>query len=150
MLVAADPIFPSKNNFVKDLRRRHPEITTVVLNINGRDTSMVLGERNITLYGSGYIEDVLCGLRFRISPSSFYQVNPEQTAVLYGKAMEYASLTGKEKVIDAYCGIGTIGMCAAAKAGEVIGVELNREAQQDRQHSLPVRRCGAVYDARGG
>ena len=131
VLVAADPIFPSKNNFVKELRRRHPEITTVVLNINGRDTSMVLGERNITLYGSGYIEDVLCGLRFRISPSSFYQVNPEQTAVLYGKAMEFAALTGKEKVIDAYCGIGTIGMCAAAKAGEVIGVELNRDAVRD-------------------
>ena len=131
VLVVTDPVFPSKNNFTKELRRRHPEITTVVLNINNRDTSMVLGERNIVLYGKGYIEDVLCGLRFRISPSSFYQINPEQTEVLYGKAMEFAGLTGKERVIDAYCGIGTIGMCAAPKAGEVIGVELNRDAVRD-------------------
>ena len=80
---------------------------------------------------SGYIEDVLCGLRFRISPSSFYQVNPAQTEVLYQKALEFAGLTGKERVIDAYCGIGTIGMCAAAKAREVIGVELNRDAVRD-------------------
>ncbi|MBR4812527.1 MAG: 23S rRNA (uracil(1939)-C(5))-methyltransferase RlmD [Lachnospiraceae bacterium] len=131
VLVATDPVFPSKNNFVKELRRRHPEVATVVLNINARDTSMVLGERNIVLYGSGYIEDVLCGLRFRISPSSFYQVNPAQTEVLYQKALEFAGLTGKERVIDAYCGIGTIGMCAAAKAREVIGVELNRDAVRD-------------------
>ena len=131
VLVVTDPIFPSKNNFTKELRRRHPEVSTVVLNINDRDTSMVLGERNIVLYGRGYIEDVLCGLRFRISPSSFYQIHPEQTEVLYQKAIAYAGLTGKERVIDAYCGIGTIGMCAAAKAGEVIGVELNRDAVRD-------------------
>ncbi|MBO4668372.1 MAG: 23S rRNA (uracil(1939)-C(5))-methyltransferase RlmD [Lachnospiraceae bacterium] len=131
VLVAMDPIFPSKNNFTKELRRRHPEITTVVLNINDRDTSMVLGERNIVLYGRGYIEDVLCGLRFRISPSSFYQINPEQTEVLYKKAIKFAGLTGRERVIDAYCGIGTIGMCAASKAREVIGVELNRDAVRD-------------------
>jgi|GEM_PF-231317 23S rRNA (uracil-5-)-methyltransferase RumA len=131
VLVATDPIFPSKNNFVRELCRRHPEVRTVVLNINARDTSMVLGDRNIVLYGSGYVEDVLCGLRFRISPSSFYQVNPEQTEVLYGKAMEFAELTGRERVIDAYCGIGTIGMCAAPKAGEVIGVELNKDAVRD-------------------
>lgn len=131
VLVAADPIFPSKNNFVKELRRRHPEITTVVLNINDRDTSMVLGERNIVLYGRGYIEDVLCGLKFRISPNSFYQVNPEQTEILYRKAIRFADLTGKERVIDAYCGIGTIGMCASARAREVIGVELNRDAVRD-------------------
>ncbi len=131
VLVVTDPIFPSKNNFTKELCRRHPEITTVVLNINDRDTSMVIGDRNIVLYGKGYIEDVLCGIRFRISPSSFYQINSEQTEVLYGKALEYAALTGKERVIDAYCGIGTIGMCAAAKASEVIGVELNRDAVRD-------------------
>lgn len=131
VLVLADPIMPSKNNFVKELCRRHPEITTVVLNINDKHTSMVLGERNITLYGKGYIEDILCGLHFRISPSSFYQINPEQTERLYQKAMEFAALTGKENVIDAYCGIGTIGMCAAEKAGEVLGVELNKEAVRD-------------------
>lgn len=99
--------------------------------MNDRRTSVVLGERNITIYGKGFIEDELCGLRFRISPSSFYQVNPVQTEILYGKAIEFARLTGKEKVIDAYCGIGTIGMAAAGKAGSVIGVEVNRDAVRD-------------------
>lgn len=131
VLVCASPIFPSKNNFVKELRRQHPEITTVVLNINDKDTSMVLGERNITLYGPGFIKDTLCGMTFKISPSSFYQINPVQTEKLYGKAIEYAGLTGKETVIDAYCGIGTIGLAASAKAGKVIGVELNNDAVKD-------------------
>ncbi|MBQ6104587.1 MAG: 23S rRNA (uracil(1939)-C(5))-methyltransferase RlmD [Lachnospiraceae bacterium] len=131
VLVLSDPILPSKNNFVKELCRIHPEITTVVLNINDKHTSMVLGERNIVLYGKGYIEDILCGLRFRISPSSFYQVNPRQTEVLYSTAMEFAALTGKEKVIDAYCGIGTIGLCAAGKAAQVTGIELNPDAVKD-------------------
>ena len=130
-LVLASPILPSKNNFVKALRKLRPEITTVVLNVNDKRTSMVLGERNITLYGKGYIEDVLCGKTFRISPNSFYQVNPVQTEVLYRKAIELAGLTGKERVLDAYCGIGTIGMTAADQAGEVIGVELNRESVRD-------------------
>jgi 23S rRNA (uracil1939-C5)-methyltransferase len=92
---------------------------------------MVLGERNIILYGKGYIEDELCGRRYRISPNSFYQVNSVQTETLYGKAMEYARLTGNETVIDAYCGIGTIGMTAAAHAGQVIGVEQNASAVKD-------------------
>lgn len=131
VLVLASPILPSKNNFVKALRDKHPEVTTVVVNVNDRRTSVVLGERNITIYGKGFIEDELCGLRFRISPSSFYQINPVQTEILYGKAIEFAGLTGKEKVIDAYCGIGTIGMAAAGKAGSVIGVEVNRDAVRD-------------------
>ena len=133
VLVVTDPVFPSKNNFTRELVRRHPEISTVVLNINDRDTSMVLGERNIVLYGRGYIEDVLCGLRFRISPSAFFQVNSEQTQMLYDTALSFAGLTGTERVIDAYCGTGTIGMCAAGKAKEVIGVELNRDAVRDAQ-----------------
>ncbi len=131
VLVCTSPVFPSKNNFVKALRKEHPEISSVVLNVNDKYTSMVLGERNITLYGKGYIEDVLCGKTFRISPSSFYQVNPVQTEVLYRKAVELAGLTGKERIMDAYCGIGTIGQIAADHAKEVIGVELNREAVFD-------------------
>lgn len=131
VLVLASPILPAKNNFVKALRAAHPEITSVVLNVNDRHTSMVLGERNILLYGKGYIEDELCGNRYRISPNSFYQVNAVQTKVLYEKAIEYANLTGKETVIDAYCGIGTIGMTAAAHAKQVIGVELNPHAVKD-------------------
>ena len=131
VLVTVSPIFPSKNNFVKALRKEHPEITTVVLNVNDRQTSMVLGERNIVLYGPGFIKDRLMGLTFRISPSSFYQVNPVQTEVLYGKAMEFAAMTGKERVIDAYCGTGTIGIIASGNARDVIGVELNRDAIRD-------------------
>lgn len=131
VLVTASPVFPSKNNFVKALRKEHPQITTVIQNINDKNTNMVLGERNVIFYGKGYIEDELCGCRFRISPNSFYQVNTIQTEKLYQKAIELACLTGKERVIDAYCGIGTIGLIAAPHAGEVIGVELNRDAVRD-------------------
>ena len=131
VLVVTSPIFPSKNNFVKALRKEHPQITSVVLNINDKDTTMVLGERNITLYGPGFIKDKLGGCTFRISPNSFYQVNPVQTENLYSLALEYAGLTGKETVLDAYCGIGTIGLCAAKKAAKVIGVELNGDAVKD-------------------
>ncbi len=135
VLVLASPIMPSKNNFVKALRKEHPEITTVVVNVNDRSTSMVLGKKEQAIYGKGYIEDVLCGKRFRISPQSFYQVNPVQTEVLYNKAMEYAGLTGKERVVDAYCGTGTIGMIASDKAKEVIGVELNVDAVKDARNN---------------
>lgn len=131
VLVLGSPVMPSKNNFVKALRKLHPEITTVVINVNDKRTSMVLGEKEHTIYGKGFIEDTLCGCTFRISPKSFYQVNPVQTEVLYEKAIEYAQLTGKERIVDAYCGIGTIGLIAAAKAKEVIGVELNRDAVRD-------------------
>jgi len=130
-LVVGDIIFPSKNNFTKALMKLHPEITTIVMNVNNKRTSMILGEREIVLYGKGYIEDVLCGKKFRISPKSFYQVNPIQTEIMYNKAIEYANLTGKERVIDAYCGIGTIGIIASDRAKEVIGVELNKDAFKD-------------------
>ena len=141
VLVTASPVFPSKKNFAKVLLDRHPEITTIVQNINDRATSMVLGNRNQVLYGRGYIEDVLCGKRFRLSPTSFYQINPLQTEVLYNKAMEYAGLTGDETVIDAYCGIGTIGMVASDKAKEVIGVELNKEAVRDAITNAKINGC---------
>ena len=101
VLVLASPILPSKNNFIKALLKEHPEITTVVLNVNDRNTSMVLGEKESVLYGKGYIEDTLCGKRFRIS------------------------------VLDAYCGTGTIGLVASGRAAEVIGVEKNGAAVRD-------------------
>ena len=131
VLVLGSPILPSKNNFVKALRKLHPEITTIILNVNGQKTSMILGEKETVLYGKGYIEDQLCGLTFRISSKSFYQINPVQTERLYGKAIELAGLTGKERVVDAYCGIGTIGLIASSRAKEVISVELNRDAVRD-------------------
>ena len=132
VLVTGTHIFPSKNNFVKAIREKFPEITTIVQNINPYQTNLVLGDRQQILYGNGTIEDVLCGCRFRISPKSFYQINPVQTEVLYGKAIEFAGLKGDETVLDAYCGIGTIGIIAAKRgAGRVIGVELNGDAVRD-------------------
>ena len=131
VLVLGSPILPSKNNFVKALRKEHPEISTVVINVNDKRTSMVLGEKESVVYGKGFIKDVLCGCTFRISPKSFYQVNPVQTEILYQTAIDFAGLTGKEEVIDAYCGIGTIGLVAAKHAKKVIGVELNGDAVRD-------------------
>lgn len=130
VLVAGNPIFPAKK-FTAALLARHPDITTIVLNRNERHTAMVLGERERTLYGPGFIEDVLCGCRFRISPRSFYQINPTQCEVLYRTALDFAGLQKTDTVLDAYCGVGTIGLVAAAKAGQVLGVENNRDAVRD-------------------
>lgn len=132
VLVTGTPVFPSKNNFVKAILKQFPEITTIVQNVNNYNTNLVLGDNQKVLYGNGYIEDILCGCRFRISPKSFYQINPVQTEVLYNTAMEYADLKGNETVLDTYCGIGTIGIVAAKRgAGRVIGVELNGDAVKD-------------------
>ena len=131
VLVGASGYFPMKKKFVAALLENHPEITTVVLNINPKDTNLVLGDREEVLYGNGYIEDTLCGCVFRISPKSFYQINPVQTEKLYNKAMEFARLDKDTTVIDAYCGIGTIGLVAAKTAGNVVGVELNPDAVKD-------------------
>ncbi len=133
VIVVGDKMFPSKNNFVKALRKEHPEITTIVSSLNDRNTSMILGEREEVIYGKGYIEDVLCGKRFKLSPKSFYQVNSIQTEILYKKAIEWADLKGNERILDAYSGIGTIGIAASDFAGEVVGVELNKDAVKDAQ-----------------
>lgn len=131
VLVTATPVFPGKNHFLEALLTRHPEITTIVQNINDRFTPMILGEKQKVLYGSGSIEDILCGKRFRISPKSFYQINPVQTEKLYAEAIRLAGLTGEETVIDAYCGIGTIGIAASSLAKTVIGTEVNPDAVRD-------------------
>ncbi|MBP3337968.1 MAG: 23S rRNA (uracil(1939)-C(5))-methyltransferase RlmD [Lachnospiraceae bacterium] len=131
VLVVSSPIFPSKNNFVSELRKEHPYITTVVVNVNAKKTSFVLGDKESTAYGMGYIYDILCGCKFKISPRSFYQINSLQTEVLYKKAIEMADLQGNERVIDAYCGIGTIGIIMSKYVKNVIGVELNKEAVKD-------------------
>ena len=95
----------------------------------------MLGNQSETLFGNGYITDTLCGLTFRISPRSFYQINPTQTEKLYSTAKEYAALTGNEKVIDVYCGTGTIGLTMADIAGEIIGVEVNSDAIKDAKEN---------------
>ena len=144
VLVLSSPIMPSKNHFVEALLKLHPEITTIVVNVNDRDTSMILGERQQVIYGKGYIEDRLCGMIFRISPKSFYQVNPVQTEKLYARAMEYAGLTGRETVLDAYCGTGTIGMIAAGSAARVLGVELNQDAIRDAVSNAKRNQIGNI------
>lgn len=131
VLVGATGYFPMKKQFTKKLLELHPEITTVILSINPKDTTLVLGDKEEILYGKGYIEDTLCGLTFAISARSFYQINPVQTEKLYAKALEYAQLDKNTTAIDAYCGIGTIGLAASQTAGNVIGVELNRDAVRD-------------------
>lgn len=128
VLVTASPVLPGARAFAARVKELCPAIVTLAQNINPRPGSAVLGDREKILYGRGYIEDVLCGVKFRIAPSSFYQINPVQTEVLYSTAISAARLTGKERVLDAYCGVGTIGLSAAAHAGSVVGVELNRSA----------------------
>ena len=131
VLVLTSPILPGKNDFVKALIAAHPEITTVVLNVNGRNSGMVLGNTFKILYGPGFIRDRLRGLSFTLSPSAFYQVNSRMTEKLYAAVAEFADLTGRETVIDAYSGIGTIGLSVARSAGRVIGIELNPAAVKD-------------------
>ena len=130
-LVTAAPQLPGSRNFVSALRRQAPWVASVVHNINPTRSSAVLGNRERVLFGPGNVQDTLCGQRFSISSRSFYQVNPVQTECLYTKALELAGLTGRETVVDAYCGIGTIGLCAAPRAGRVLGVELNAAAVRD-------------------
>ena len=135
VLVTTKGDFKSKTSFVNELIRRHPEITTVVWNINPTATPLMLGNQGEILYGNGYILDTLCGLSFRISPRSFYQINPVQTEILYSIAKEYAELTGNERMIDAYCGTGTIGLTMADAAKEIIGVEVNSDAIKDAKEN---------------
>ena len=131
VLVTVSPIFPSKNNFVKALRKEHPEITTIVLNVNDKQTSMILGDKEKPIYGPGFIYDTCCGMKFKISPKSFYQVNPVQTEILYNTAIEMADLKGDEVALDCYSGVGTIGIIASPHVKEVISVELNKDAVKD-------------------
>ncbi len=143
-LVMASAVFPQAKYFVAELLEKHPEITTIVMNINDKDTTMVLGDREKILHGTGYIEDVLCGKRFRLSSRSFYQVNSLQTEKLYNIAVDYAGFSGKERILDAYCGIGTIGIIAADKCKEVMSVELNAEAVKDAGYNVTANNVSNV------
>ena len=131
VFVSNQKVFPNLQTISKLLVESFPEIKTVVLNINTRKTSVVLGNDEKVIYGKGYIEDTLCGLTFRISPKSFYQINHSQCEVLYQKAIDLLDLKGNEILVDAYCGIGTIGMYASKFVKEVIGVEVNQDAVKD-------------------
>ena len=138
VLVLSSPILPSKNNFVKALRKEHPEISTVVVNVNDKKTSMVLGEKEQVVYGPGYIDDTLCGKTFKISPKSFYQVNPVQTEKLYGAALKFANPGPNDVIWDLYCGIGTISLFMAKKAKQVYGVEIVPQAIDDAKRNAAI------------
>ncbi len=120
--------FPGRNNFIKELTTNRNEISTIVFNVNKRDTNVILGESEKTLYGKGYITDEILGLKFNISSKSFFQVNPIQVQKLYGKALEFAKLSKNDTVLDAYAGVCTIGLLAAAHVKHVTSVELVKSA----------------------
>lgn len=131
VIVTNSEMFPGRANFVKDLLKLEPKVTTIIQNIQARDTSIVLGTKERVLYGKGFIVDELCGLKFKLSARSFFQINPVQTEKLYSIAMEFANLRVGNTVIDAYSGIGTIGMVASKTCGKVICVENNPDAVND-------------------
>ncbi|MBO4415309.1 MAG: 23S rRNA (uracil(1939)-C(5))-methyltransferase RlmD [Lachnospiraceae bacterium] len=131
VIVTAEVQFEGKNNFIKLLRKKFPEISTMIQNINNKRTSMVLGERNITIFGKGYVVDDSLGFEFRISPSAFFQINSTQTRKLYETALEMAAPKPGDTVLDAYCGTGTIGMFLSRSSGHVTGIELNPDAVRD-------------------
>ena len=122
---------PREVELVRALRRAEPNLAGIVLGVNEKHNNVILGDSYRTLWGEDFLSDTLCGLTFRLSVPSFYQVNPAQTEVLYGKALEFAGLTGAETVLDLYCGIGTISLVMARKAGMVWGAEVVPQAVDD-------------------
>lgn len=131
VFVATEGVFPGSKNFCQKLVQQCPSVKSIVLNINKRQTSIVLSKIEKVLYGKGFIVDELCGLTFKISAQSFYQINHEQCEKLYQKVSELMTCSKKGIVLDTYCGIGTIGMTLSKRVGKVIGVELNHEAYKD-------------------
>ena len=131
VLVTTQMNFPGQRNFINELISRHPEITTVMENVNSRRTNVILGEKEKVLYGPGHIKDDILGLTFEISASSFFQINPEQVEKLYATALNLIDFNKKEVVLDAYSGVGTIGLIAARNAKKVISVEINKSAHKN-------------------
>ena len=127
-----------EEKFVEYITKRYSQIKTIIKNINDKNTNVILGDKNIVLYGNGYIYDDILGYKFKISNMSFYQVNPVQTEVLYLKAIEYASLKGEETILDLYCGIGTIGICASKKSKKLYGIETIKEAIDDARENAKI------------
>lgn len=131
VFVIASTVFPGRTNFIKKLVSIHPEITTIIQNINNRSTSAVLGENETVLYGKGYIYDILLNKKFKISSKSFYQINSVQTAKLYKLAIEAAKLNKEDVILDTYCGVGTIGIIASDYVKQVLSVEIVKDAVND-------------------
>lgn len=133
--IIANGDIPKKDELVEMIRKRLPSVASIILNINKNRRNTVLSGSFKTLWGSDYIEDRILGLRFKLSPLSFFQINSYQVEKLYSKTLEFAGLSGKEKVLDLYCGTGTIGLCAASKAEKIIGIETVNSAVQDAEEN---------------
>lgn len=134
LVINADSV-PKIDKLKEELLDLNSNICSIVLNINKDDTNVILSDKCITVYGSEYIEDILCGLKFRISPLSFYQVNPKGTEILYGKAKELAEPNKNKTILDLYCGAGTIGMSMAKSAKQIIGVEIIPQAIENAKEN---------------
>ena len=130
--------FPYEDELVEKLKQNYPEIKTIVKNINMKNTNVILGQENINLYGNGYIEDVLGEYKFKISPLSFYQVNPKQAEKLYNLGIEMAKVSKEDTVFDLYCGIGTISLFIAKYAKKVYGVEIVEQAIKDAKQNAKI------------
>ena len=128
VFVLTNKELPYKDDIISKITKRYPNVKSIIINVNDKPGNTILGNECITIYGTDYITDILCGLKFRIGPKSFYQVNHIQTEKLYNKAISLANLTKEDILIDAYCGIGTIGLIASKHVKEVYGVEIVDEA----------------------
>ena len=137
-LITARNKIPNIEDLIDNLTKSFEQITSIVQNINKRTDNVILGDKTITLWGDDYLQDTLCSNVFKLSPHAFYQVNHAQTEKLYGFALEYANLTGKENVIDLYCGAGTITLALAAHAKNVIGVEIVPEAIENAKTNAKI------------
>ena len=134
-IIAGSRHFDGEEALYNSLIEKYPSIKSIVLNVNAEDTNVILGRHSYTVYGSDTIADTLCGLRFEIAPEAFYQINRSQAERLYEKAKEYARLSGKETLIDLYCGAGTIGLSMADRCKRLIGVEIVPEAIENAKRS---------------
>ena len=138
ILVVNDKNFKKEAEFTKYITEKYPQIKTIIMNHNPKNTNVILGRENETIYGPGYIYDILGDYKFKISPLSFYQTNPTQTEALYEKGLEYAGLTGEETILDLYCGIGTIGIFASKRAKKVYGIEIIENAIKDAKENAKI------------
>ncbi len=145
VLVTKSRKFPQAEAAIEMLRELVPNVTSIIQNINGEKTNVIFGNETITLWGKDTIEDTIGNVRFEISARSFYQVNPLQTEVLYKQALDYAQLTGNERVIDAYCGIGSISLFLAQQAGHVMGVEIVPQAIEDAKRNAELNGFTNTY-----
>ncbi|WP_079523719.1 23S rRNA (uracil(1939)-C(5))-methyltransferase RlmD [Solibacillus isronensis] len=145
VLVTKSKKFPQASAAIEKIRAHIPNVTSIVQNVNGEKTNVIFGNDTFTLWGKDTIEDTIGNVRFEISARSFYQVNPVQTEVLYKQALDYAQLTGNERVIDAYCGIGSISLFLAQKAGHVMGVEIVEQAIEDAKRNAALNGFTNTY-----